>query len=66
MLIAAPMSMFGIAATSNGAMYRCALVDKCGNKGCMESGGSIDVEGTVLALKDLFSVARVKELSTWP
>lgn len=61
----APMSMFGVAATSNGAMYRCALVDKCGDRGCMESGGSIDIAGTINTIKEIYEVEAVKELSTW-
>ena len=62
---AAPMSMFGIAATSGGAMYRCALVDQCGPNGCMESGGVIDVEQAAAAVRDILAVEKVEELSTW-
>lgn len=61
----APMSMFGVAATSGGAMYRCALVDQCGPDGCMDSGGAIDVEQAVTAVREILSVEKVEGLSTW-
>ena len=61
------MSMFGVAATAQGAMYRCALVADCDEKvGCMDGGGTIRIDEVVKAVREVDAVQRVEQLSTWP